>query len=240
MSGAEESRLAGAARSAAHATFRRFRDEPESCFYEAPGKTPEETWEEIREQVAATAAVAAVKGSRKETVSLADLAGWHRSVFETTFPDRCGQLRDHEESYGYVVGSRQSPIVKEGRGTGWRRVPRRLAAICAEFNREAARLDPLTAEQGLTLADATRAAARLYAKFLSIHPFEDGNGRTSFVLLSYALVRVDAVMVELADHAELQWALGRALQPGGRSSGIEPLAELLAEKIRTARGLDLS
>jgi fido (protein-threonine AMPylation protein) len=236
----EESSLTDAARHAAHATFRRFRDEPDSRFYRAPGTTPEATWEDIREQVAATAAVAAVKGSRRESISPEDLTAWHRKIFGASFPEQCGRLRDHEESYGYVVGPRENPVVKEGRGTGWRRVPRRLREICAEFNREAVRLDPLTARQGLTLMDATRAAARLYAKLLSVHPFEDGNGRTSFVVLSYALVRVDAVMVELADHAELQWALGRALQPGGRRAGIEPLAELLAEKIRNARERDLS
>ena len=170
----------------------------------------------------------------------ADLTDWHRSIFQTSFPGESGELRRHEETYGYVIGPRERPIPRQGRGTAWKRVPRRLCDICAEFNQEAERMDPMTAEQGLRLVDATRVAAQLYSKFLSIHPFEDGNGRTSFVLLSYALVRVDAVIVELAEYAELQWALGRALQPGGRRRGIEPLAELLAEKIRSAHAQDLS
>lgn len=101
-------------------------------------------------------------------------------------------------------------------------------------------MDPLGAEHGLRLIDATRAAARLYAKFLSIHPFEDGNGRVGYVTLSYALVRVQAVVVELPDYAELQWALGRALQPGGKGGGVEPLAELLAGKIQAAHSRGLS
>jgi fido (protein-threonine AMPylation protein) len=235
-----ESQLADAARRAAHATFREFRDKPTSRYYQAPGKSPEETWEDIREQVGATAAMAAVKGSRMEEIASPDFTSWHRAIFEPSFPGDCGKLRDHEEAYSYIVGPRERPVLKEGRGTGWKRVPRRLQDICREFNREAARMDSMSAEDGLTLTDATRVAARLYSKFLSIHPFKDGNGRTSFAALSYALVRVEAVMVELADYAELQLALGRALQPGGRRGGIEPLAELLAQKIRTSHQHDLS
>lgn len=169
-----------------------------------------------------------------------DFTTWYRAIFGTTFPGQCGEFRRHEESYGYLVGTPETPQLKEGLGTGWKRVPRRLREICIEFNREATRMDPLNAKEGLTLTDATRAAARLYAKFLSVHPFEDGNGRTAFAVLSYALVRVEAVTVELTDYTELQWALGRALQPGGRRGGVEPLAELLAQKIRAAHKQDLS
>ena len=235
-----ERHLAEAARRAARETFEDFSDDRSSPFFQADGKTPEETWEIIREEVGGASALAAVKGSRKEDIFTADFTDWHRSIFTSTFPTKCGKLRDHEEGYGYVVGSPECPIVKQARGTGWKRVPGRLRAICVEFNQEAARMDPLTAEDGLKLMDATRAAARLYSKFLSIHPFEDGNGRTAYAVLSYALVRVDAIVVELASPDKFHWALGRALQPGGRKAGIEPLAELLAQQIRAARAQDLS
>lgn len=202
--------------------------------------SPHDTWEAIREDVAAVSAMAAMRGFRMESIAPEDFITWHRCVFQRTFPGRCGILRDHEEDYGYVVGTPESPITKVGHGTGWRRVPKRLGEVCDEFNRDAVRLDSLDATHGLKLADATRAAARLYAKFLSIHPFEDGNGRVGYVVLSYALVRVQTMAVELPDYAELQWALGRALQPGGKGGGTGPLAALLATKIRDSHAQDLS
>jgi len=81
------------------------------------------------------------------------------------------------------------------------------------------------------LTDATLPAARLYAKLLSAHPFADGNGRTCYVALQFALVRLGAVTVSLPDYAEQQWHLGRALQAGGKQS-YEPLARYLAKRIQ--------
>ena len=40
-----------AAIAAAESTFEQFRDQPESDFYQAPGRTPEETWHEVRDRV---------------------------------------------------------------------------------------------------------------------------------------------------------------------------------------------
>ena len=155
---------------------------------------------------------------------------WHRSIFETTFPEVAGRFRTGSDpmTYGYVVGPKDAPMNKTGRGTGSRSLPRRVDKICKEFNQAVAR-----AENGpdAPLIDATFPAARLYAKLLSAHPFDDGNGRTCYVALQFALVRLGAVTVSLPDYADQQWYLGRALQAGGRQS-YEPLARYLAEKIR--------
>ncbi len=74
-------------------------------------------------------------------------------------------------------------------------------------------------------------AVRLYAKVLSIHPFVDGNGRTAFTILQYALVRSGLVCVALDDYAEHQWALGAALRIDSRQS-YDPLQTLLVASFR--------
>lgn len=151
-----------AATAAAELTFERFRDEPDSDYYQASGRTPERTWQEVRERVGLVSAEAVALAIQDATLTPGTFCGWHRSIFETTFP-----------------------------------------------------------------------AARLFAKLLSAHPFNDGNGRACYVALQFALVRLGALFVSLPDYAEQQWHLGRALRTGGGQS-YEPLARYLAEKIRAA------
>jgi fido (protein-threonine AMPylation protein) len=213
-------------------TFEQFRDQPESDFYQAPGRTPEETWHEVRDRVGLVTAEAAALALDDAVLVPATIRGWHRRIFETTFPETAGRFRTGRApmTYGYVVGSKDAPTNRTGRGTGTRSLPRRVDKICKEFNQAAA-----CAENGpdSPLIDATFPAARLYAKLLSAHPFDDGNGRTCYVALQFALLRLGAVAVSLPDYAEQQWHLGRALQTGGQQS-YEPLAGYLAEKIRNA------
>ena len=221
-----------AAAAAAGLTFEQFRDEPESDFYEATGRTPEETWHEIRDRVGLVAAEAVALALEDAVLTPQILCEWHRRIFETTFPDTAGHLRGGRDSvtYGYVVGPIDAPINKTGHGTSARRLSRRLQKVCDEFNAAA---DGLQGADTPHLLDATFPAARLYAKLLSAHPWSDGNGRTCYVVLQFALVRLGVLFVSLPDYAAQQWHLGRALQPRGDQS-YEPLARYLAEKIRAA------
>jgi fido (protein-threonine AMPylation protein) len=232
-------RIRAAAAAAAESTFERFRDEPDSDFYEAPRRSPEETWQEIRSRVGLTAAQAISLALADADLTPALLCEWHRRIFETTFPGQAGRLRTGRglTTYGYVVGPRNSPVDKTGRGTGARKLPGRLRKICEEFNQAAGDLGDATEPR---LLDSTLPAARLYAKLLSVHPWWDGNGRAAYVALQFALVRLGAIVVSLPDHAEQQWHLGRALQPRGDQS-YEPLARYLADEIRAAEheGLQL-
>lgn len=229
--------LYAAAKAAAELTFEQFRDEPDSDYYQAPDHTPEQTWQEIREHVGFAVAEAVELGLEEATLTPEILCGWHRRIFETTFPAEAGQIRNTRDAvtYGYVAGSKDSPVNKTGRGTRARGLPRRLRKVCKEFNDAAA--EAADAEDS-RLLDATFPAARLYAKLLSAHPFNDGNGRVCYVALQFALIRLGALFVSLPDYAEQQWHLGRALQTGG-GQGYEPLATYLAEEIRAAQGKGL-
>ena len=221
-----------AAKAAADLTFEQFRDEPDSAFYRASVRTPEQTWDEIRDRVGIVAAEAAALALDDAALRPEIVLGWHRRIFETTFPADAGRIRSRREAitYGYLAGSKDAPVNKTGRGTRARALLRRLRKVCSEFNEAAAEAER---SGDSPLVDATFPAARLYAKLLSAHPFEDGNGRACYVALQFALVRLGAVTVSLPDYAEQQWHLGRALRTGSGQS-YEPLARYLAERIRAA------
>jgi fido (protein-threonine AMPylation protein) len=224
-----------AATAAAELTFERFRDEPDSDYFQAPSLTPEQTWQEIRARVGLVASEAVALALEDATLTPQLLYTWHQRIFKTTFPEDAGRLRRDTATYGYVVGPKDAAVNKTGRGTRPRALPSRLRKVCEEFNRTAARLEGARAPR---LIDVTFPAARVYAKLLSAHPWSDGNGRTCYVALQFALVRLGALSVSLPDYAEQQWHLGRALRTGGGQS-YEPLAAYLAEKIRAveAEGL---
>lgn len=226
------SELGAAAAAAAELTFERFHDEPDSDYYEAPGRSPAQTWQEIRTRVGLAAADAVALALEDRALTPELLCGWHGRIFQTTFPDDAGRLRSGRgtTTYGYVVGPKDAAVAKTGRGTRPRALPRRLRKICEEFNGATAHLQGAEAPR---LIDATFPASRLYAKLLSAHPWNDGNRRACYVALQFALVRLGALSVSLPDYAEQQWHLGRALRTG-KGQSYEPLARYLAEEIRAA------
>jgi fido (protein-threonine AMPylation protein) len=225
-----ERQLREAAMAAAESTFEQFRESSDSDYYEAPGRTPVETWQEIRARVGLVAAEAVELALHDSILTPSLLSDWHRRIFESTFPVDAGRLRDGRDTvtYGHLVGPRDRVLNRTGRGTRARALPSRLRKICEEFNRTAADLQDAEAPR---LIDVTYPAARLYAKLLPAHPWSDGNGRTSYVVLQFALVRLGTLSVSLPDYTEQQWRLGRALRTGGGQS-YEPLATYLAERIR--------
>jgi hypothetical protein len=72
------------------------------------------------------------------------------------------------------------------------------------------------------------------AKVLSTHLLLDGNGRTAFTILQYALRRSELACVALEDFDAHQRALGTALRSDGRQSYV-PLQALIADKLAQAR-----
>src|ERR1700722_562535 len=156
-----------------------------------------------------------------------------RSSFTTTFPQGAGRLRarGEEAQYGIVTGTNEHPIPSHARATAGVRVPARLEKTCNDFNKTIGELEP---QNTVRLDDLLLAVVGLYAKALSIHPFLDGNGRTAFRLLQYALLRCGLACIALEDYTEHQWALGRALRTDGGHS-YTPLMGLFAAKLTSAQ-----
>ncbi len=232
-----EDEFALVAAAAARATFAVFHDEPDSELYCAAGMTPQETWRAITEQVAIVAADAAVEAVRGYDATAHDVARWHRLIFEPWFPEQAGRVRRGEEQgqYGVVWGSRAAPELLTVVSCKGRNVQARLRRAFAGLRSATAERENAHREgRRRRLREATLPAATFYAQLLSTHPFFDGNGRTAYVALQYALVRLGATGVALPDHDEQQWALGQGLRPGGRHHSYDALAELFERTIRAS------
>jgi fido (protein-threonine AMPylation protein) len=230
-----EDEFAQVAAAAARATFAVFHDDPESELYCASGMTPEETWRAITEQVAIVAADAAVEAARGYDATPRDIGRWHRLIFERWFPEQAGRVRVGEEQgqYGVVWGSRAAPELQTVVSCKGRNVQARLRRAFAGLQSAVAEREDAHREgRRRKLREATLPVAAFYAKLLSTHPFFDGNGRTAYVALQYALVRLGATGVALPDHDEQQWALGQGLRSGGRHHDYTPLADLFERTIR--------
>lgn len=220
---------------AARATFAVFRDDPSSELYCATEMTPEETWRAVTERVAVIAADAAVEAARGHDATPRDISRWHQLIFEPWFPIQAGRFRrgNEQSQYGVVRGSRQAPESLTVISCKGRNVQARLRRAFGGLQQAIAARENAHQEGRLRkLREATLPAATFYAKLLSTHPFFDGNGRTAYVALQYALIRLGATGVALPDHDEQQWALGQALRPGGRHHSYDALADLLERTIR--------
>ncbi len=232
-----EDEFAEVAAAAARATFAVFHDDPTSELYCAAGMTPEQTWRAITEQVAIVAADAAAEATRGYDATPRDISRWHRLIFEQWFPDQAGRFRrgDEQGQYGVVWGSRQAPESLTVVSCKGRNVPARLRRAFTGLQQAIGeREDAHRQGRRRKLHEATLPAAAFYAKLLSTHPFFDGNGRTAYVALQYALIRLGATGVALPDHDEQQWALGQGLRPGGRHHGYDALADLFERTIRVS------
>jgi fido (protein-threonine AMPylation protein) len=226
-------RLRGSAQIAASQTFGPFNDEPESPFYAADDATPQQTWERIAERVSLATAAAVAHGATGQPISVENVSRLHEIIFSTTFPKDAGRLRTRgeEAQYGIVIGTRERPVPSHARASAGARVSTRLEKSCREFNDD---IEATEGRQTILLEELVLVAVRLYAKVLSIHPFVDGNGRTAFTILQYALVRSGLACVALDDYAEHQWALGAALRIDSRQS-YDPLQTLLVAKLQRAQ-----
>ena len=85
----------------------------------------------------------------------------------------------------------------------------------------------------IPLRHAVLPAVRIYARIVAVHPWEDGNGRTAWLVLNHTLIRCGALAVATDPSRETRAALGRAITKTGRRD-LQPLAELLVETIRAS------
>lgn len=230
----EAKSIADGAAIAARETFGPFADEDESRFYAAPGLSPEQTWERLAERVAAVSARSVVLARALADLSQTMIAETHGRIFGDLFPEDAGRFRgkDEQVSYSIQVGSGGMPSTRREWGTGGRSLPARLASVCDEFN--ASVRDAFALEEPRLCEDLVRPTIRMYCKILSAHPFLDGNGRVSHVLLQYGLVRIGLLTVPMIDYRAHQSALGMALRTDGRQSYLE-MERLVADTIAQAR-----
>lgn len=233
-----ERRIAEGALHAAAATFATFKDDPQSHYYQAPSKSPEETWSAIATEVGRVTTIAAVEALGGGHLSGDDFDAIHDGVFRPVFGDETLHRRRYEEAvaYGIVLGpSSQEPEFRRQKGISGRSLPKRLEAIASSLTVAFDQRDEAVARGEVRrVIDATRPASRAYASFLSTHPYWDGNGRTAFPILTFALIRLGLLAVAVPDTDEFHWCLGRGMLRGGKTD-FEALAQFLAELIHRSQ-----
>ena len=87
--------------------------------------------------------------------------------------------------------------------------------------------------------DAITLAAYTHAKFVRVHPFEDGNGRTSRLIMNYQLMANGFLPVSIAKENRLPYF--ETLEEYCANGNLAPFTEMVAEleRVRLREYLDL-
>ncbi|MDH3779426.1 MAG: Fic family protein [Nitrosopumilus sp.] len=101
----------------------------------------------------------------KNKISLATVLYWHKAMFDKTKPDIAGKIRDYHVRVGQSKTEFPDPNV----------IPLMLKEFFRWYNKNKKILNP------------AELAARAHLRFVSIHPFGDGNGRVSRLIMNKIL-----------------------------------------------------
>lgn len=122
--------------------------------------------EDIKEAEAHARVLEMVLGHKKD-ISMQAILLWHKRLFEGTKPDIAGRIREHQVA---ISGSRFMPPL-----------PSEVQPLLREFFR--------WYDRNKTVLHPVELAAGVHLKFVTIHPFADGNGRISRLLMNFVLQR---------------------------------------------------
>ncbi|MCX6667941.1 MAG: Fic family protein [Euryarchaeota archaeon] len=128
--------------------------------------------------------------SYNKEIALSTILQWHKELFEETKKDEAGKIRSHPVE---ISGSKYKPPY-----------PIELDLLLAEFfdwyKKNRNKLHPVYL------------AALVHLKFVTIHPFGDGNGRLSRLFMNYVLNRhgYPMIIVDYTDRNSYYNALERS------------------------------
>ncbi len=108
-------------------------------------------------------------------LSLQILLYWHKRMFESTKPDIAGQIRRHQVA---ISGSRFVPPFPV-------EIHPMLREFFSWYNRSKNEVNPV------------ELTALVHLKFVSIHPFSDGNGRVARLMMNFALNKYGFPMLNI-------------------------------------------
>ena len=116
---------------------------------------------------------------QKDDLSLVLVKKWHKELFAQTKPDIAGLLRD------YDVWISQSKFIPPSHAS----VNLLVIGFFTWYNVNKKKLNPV------------ELAALVHLKFVTIHPFGDGNGRTTRLMLNHVLNTYDYPLMDI-DYAD--------------------------------------
>ena len=127
---------------------------------------------------------------KKESLSEFDIKSIHALVLKNTDNDNAGRYRDYNV---LISGAIHKPVTAL-------EVPMKMQEFVKWYDNEAQELHPV------------ERAARVHVDFVGIHPFVDGNGRTSRLLMNLELMKsgYPPVIFKVEDRLEYYKALDLA------------------------------
>jgi len=112
---------------------------------------------------------------QKDDLSLTVVKKWHKKLFVQTKPDIAGLLRDYPVGIG---GSKFTPPPHTA-------VKLLVDGFFKWYNTNKKKLNPV------------ELAALVHLKFVTIHPFGDGNGRTTRLMMNHVLNKFDYPLLDI-------------------------------------------
>jgi len=234
----EEQKRQARAVEAARTTFSKPRDRDESAYCCADNLTPEKTSRRLVEEIMRVAAILGTEAADEGSLCANDLELIHRGVFEPVFGEKTLGFR-HLDHPGvtypvWVQGARGEPQMRVQSGSAPKQIRRAVGRAFLRLEHDVADL-ALRGQRPdeIPLRDAVLPAVRIYAQIVAIHPWEDGNGRAAWLVLTHTLIRCGVLAVATDPSRETRVALGRAITKTARRD-LQPLAELLVETIKAS------
>jgi Fic family protein len=139
--------------------------------------------------------------NEKRSLSLGLVLHWHKRMFGQTKPQLAGKMRT------FNVGITNS----ESRFPNWTAVKMQLADFFRWYHASKTRLNPV------------ELAALAHLKFAMIHPFGDGNGRVSRLLMNYVLHHFGYPMFDIRYEGRVFYY--RALEKSNLQGGDFPFLD---------------
>jgi Fic family protein len=116
---------------------------------------------------------------QKKDLSLNLILEWHRKLFQETKPDIAGKIRKHQT---HISGSKFTP-----------RLPVEVYPLLREFFKWYDKNKDKN-----NLYHPVELAAFVHLKFVTIHPFGDGNGRISRLMMNFVLNKEGYPMLDIS------------------------------------------
>lgn len=234
----EEQRRQARAAEAARTTFSKPRDRDGSVYFCADNLTPEETSRRLVEEIMRVAAILGTDAANGGSLCANDLELIHRGVFESVFGEKTLSFRELDHpGVTYPVwglGACGEPQMRVQYGSAPKQIRRAIGRAFSRLELDVADLT-LRGQRSdeIPLRDAVLPAVRIYTQIVAIHPWEDGNGRTAWLVLTHTLIRCGVLAVATDPSRETRVALGRAITKTGRRD-LQPLVGLLVKTIRAS------
>lgn len=142
---------------------------------------------------------------KKESIRIGCIKHAHKIIFDTINPknNMGGQYRKTD------TGTKLKNI--DGKTVSiahWSQIPARMAVLDYELKQETKNLSFPTTQQEFN--KIINLVAKVSHEFVLIHPFENGNGRASRLLMDAIMIKVGLYQIQIVDKNEYRRSLSQA------------------------------